>query len=289
MADVVQRMRTWLGTFVAIRVEGMAEADAMRAIDAAFAEIAAIHGLMSFHAADSDLARLHRTRAGTCVRVDARTREVIECALQIAAISCGIFDPTVAAQQVARGYLPRPDSLFTPDPHANWRDIELVDDDGVRLRRPLWLDLGGIAKGYAVDRATDILRASRARQACVNAGGDLRIFGARAEPVNVRANDAHACHRLVELANAAIATSARERHDDDAQMPLPHLHGVTRAAVDSAKTISVIAERCMIADALTKVVLAGDAAIARTTLAAFAARACVHDPVLGWNIMDRAA
>ena len=286
MVDVVQRMRPWLGTFVAIRVEGMAETDAMRAIDAAFAEIAAIHGLMSFHEADSDLARLHRAPAGTCVCVDARTREVIECALQIAAASCGFFDPTIAAQQVARGYLPRPDSLSTPDPNANWRDIDLVDHDGVRLRRPLWLDLGGIAKGYAVDRAIDILRASGARQACVNAGGDLRIFGARAEPVHVRAGT---LQPLLELANAAIATSACERRDDDARLPAPHLHGVTRAAVDSATAVSVIADRCIIADALTKVVLAGDVAITHTTLAAFAARACVHDPASGWNIMDRAA
>ena len=72
-------------------------------------------------------------------------------------------------------------------------------------------------------------------------------------------------------------------------MRAPHLHGVTRAVVENAKTVSVIADRCIIADALTKVVLAGDAAIAHTTLAAFAARACVHDPASGWNIMDRAA
>jgi thiamine biosynthesis lipoprotein len=278
-----------LGTFVEIRVEGLSDAAALQAINSAFAEVATVHRLMSFHEADSDLARLHRTRAGTCVRVDTRTREVLECVLQIAAVSSGIFDPTVAAQQVARGYLPRPDSPFTPEPNASWRDIEFVDHDGVRLRRPLWLDLGGIAKGYAVDRAIDILRASGTAQACVNAGGDLRIFGARAEPVQVRIDRSGTQQRLVELANAAFATSARERHDDDVRSSMSHLHGVTRVAVDSAKTVSVIAERCMIADALTKVVLAGDAAITRNTLAAFAAHACVHDPALGWNIMDRAA
>lgn len=288
MTEVVQRMRPMLGTFVAIRVEGLSDAGALRAINNAFAEVATIHRLMSFHEADSDLARLHRARVGTCVHVDARTREVVECALRIAAVSNGIFDPTVAAQQVARGYLPRPDSPFTPDPIASWRDIELVNHDGVRLRQPLWLDLGGIAKGYAVDRAVDILHASGARQACVNAGGDLRVFGARAEPVHIRIDRSGTQQRLVELANAAIATSARERHDE-VQLPTPHLHGVTRTTVDSAKTVSVIAESCIIADALTKVVLAGDVAITCKTLATFAARNCVHDPASGWSIMDCAA
>ena len=72
-------------------------------------------------------------------------------------------------------------------------------------------------------------------------------------------------------------------------MPGPHVHGVTRAAVDGATSVSVIADCCVIADAMTKVVLAGDAAIARTTLTAFAARACAYDPAAGWNIMDCAA
>lgn len=289
MTDVVRRMRPWLGTFVEIRVEGLAKTDTVCVIDAAFAEIAAVHGLMSFHAIDSDLARLHRARAGTSVRVDARTREVLECALRIAAASGGIFDPTIAAQQVAWGLLPRPDSPSALDPHANWRDIELVEDDAVRLRRPLWLDLGGIAKGYAVDRVIDILRACGATQACVNAGGDLRIFGAHAEPVFVRMANTRLRSPLVELANAAIASSARVSHDDDARMRGSHVHGVTRAAVDGAMQVSVIADRCVIADALTKIVLAGDAAVTRQVLVTFGAKACVHDPASGWNLVDCAA
>src|SRR4029077_13520657 len=112
-----------------------------------FAEIATVHRLMSFHEAGSDLDRLHRARAGDRVSVDARTHEVLTWSARMASVSAGRFDPTVAAQQVARGLLPRPASAWSPHAAADWRDIELLDSHHVRLARPLWIDLGGIAKG----------------------------------------------------------------------------------------------------------------------------------------------
>src|SRR5690348_10923862 len=112
MTSRLQRARPALGTLVEVRVEGLEQGHAAAAIDAAFAEIGAVQRCMSFHEIGSDLSHLHRQRVGTPVRVDARTREVLEWALQIAAASGGIFDPTIAAQQVARGLLPQPESAF---------------------------------------------------------------------------------------------------------------------------------------------------------------------------------
>jgi len=73
--------------------------------------------------------------------------------------------------------LPAPDQVAAFDPLGSWRDIELGQDNRVRFRRRLCVDLGGIAKGYAVDRALEMLPALGAVQACVNAGGDLAVFG----------------------------------------------------------------------------------------------------------------
>lgn len=282
MSAGVRRARPALGTLVEMCVEGLDDVAALHAIDAAFAEVAQIHRLMSFHAVDSDLARLHRARAGTRVRVDARTRDVLACALRVAEASGGVFDPTVAAEQVARGYLPRPASAFIPDPNANWRDIELAGD-AIVLHKSLWIDLGGIAKGYAVDRAVEILVAAGATQARVNAGGDLRIAGARAETVHVR--DAHGrLDAVVELADAALASSCSAVRGDTAA----HLHGVNRRALDGAVTVSVVALDCMLADALTKVVLAcGKACFG--LFEEFGADACLHDARHGWRHFGMAA
>jgi len=256
---IVRRARPLLGTYVEISVEGLDVASAARAIDEAFAEIAAVHRLMSFHEAGSDLDRLHRARIGDRIGVDARTHEVLTWSIRMASASAGRFDPTVAAQQVARGLLPRPASAWSPDAAADWRDIELFDSHQVRLARPLWIDLGGIAKGYAVDRAVDVLVCAGARQLCVNAGGDLRIAGGRAESIHVRTPAGICALPGVELPNGALATSAEAASRGGAR--------------GTQRIVSVVAPLCVVADALTKVVLAGDNAISRRVLAQFAAQA----------------
>lgn len=280
-----RRMRPLLGTLVELRVEGLDDTRADRACARAFAEIAAIHRLMSFHEAGSDLDRIHRAEPGTPVRVDARTRDVFDWALRIAAASASRFDPTVAAQQVARGLLPRPASPWSPDPSASWRDIELVGARHVRLARPSWIDLGGIAKGFAVDRAVEILVAAGAAQVCVNAGGDLRVAGGCAELINLRMQEAIDALPALELADAAVATSAGPAGGPAGS----HVHGRTRRAIGYRRVVSVVAARCVVADALTKVVMCGGDDIARRALSQFDAQACLHVAGLGWSLLDTAA
>jgi thiamine biosynthesis lipoprotein len=280
-------MRPSLGTLVELRIEGLVALRAARACEQAFAEIATIHRLMSFHESGSDLGRLHCARAGTPVRVDARTYEVLDRALCIAAATQGRFDPTVAARQVARGLLPRPASSWTPDPAARWHHIELVGGRKVRFARPLWVDLGGIAKGYAVDRAVEILVAVGATQVCVNAGGDIRVAGARSETINLRTHTGIAALPALEVADAAVATSAGPFHGADGRAAAIHVNGCTRRPVDARRVVTVVASRCVVADALTKVIMAGDGHVALQALEQFDAQARVH--VLGQSPAGAAA
>jgi FAD:protein FMN transferase len=271
----IRRARPLLGTFVEIAIDGLESARALHAIDGAFDEIAAVHRLMSFHAAGSDLDRLHRAVPGSSVAVDARTLDVLDCAVRIAAASRGRFDPTIAARQVARGLLPRPASPWTPDVAADWRDIEFAGAGRVRLVRPLWIDLGGIAKGYAVDRAVGMLIDAGAAEVCVNAGGDLRVAGERAHTVHVRTPAGVGPGPDLELVDGAIATSSRQV---DAEERRDERHGARTGAGPAWQTVSVVAQRCMIADALTKIVLAGDERISRHALAQYAAHALIRYP-----------
>src|SRR5471032_482473 len=165
MTGETRRARPWLGTIVDIRVRGLKEKHALRAIEAAFDEIAAVHALMSFHDPESELSLLNRCAAETSTPVGSRTREVLDLALTIARESDGRFDPTVAADLVGWGFLPAPRGGRPPEPGASWRDVQL-EGDLVRFARPLWIDLGGIAKGYAVDRAIERLLCEGATDAC---------------------------------------------------------------------------------------------------------------------------
>ena len=279
----LRRCRPLLGTLVEIRIEGLSDAAATAAIDAAFAEIEQVHRLMSFHEPHSDLSRIHRASPGTIVAVHERTSEVLALARQLSQTTRGVFDITIAAALVQCGALPRPASPYEPDAAARWSDIELLPEDRLRLRRPLWLDLGGIAKGYAVDRAVDVLHRHGATQIAVNAGGDLRVSGSRGEGIFLRDGDGRIGSTPdLELHHGAIATSTAAGG--------VHIDGSTRLPVGRRRTVSVLASRCVLADALTKVVLAHNGGIATSqVLAECDAQACVHDDAHGWQPLERAA
>ena len=281
----IERARPLLGTTVSMRVHGLSESDANRAIDEAFGEIALVHRLMSFQQAESDVSRLNREAAVRTQDVHPATFEVLYWAREIAEASVGCFDITVADKLVEWGMLPAPDSRHPPDPQADWRDIELGEDYGVRFRRPLWIDLSGIAKGYAVDRAIERLQRHGAVQACVNAGGDLRIYGPHAEAIALRhEKPASEGIPVLEIENAAVASSGGdiERRGHEGEMAGPHVDGRDGRAIPMGRFASVVAESCLIADALTKPVLILQEA-SGALLRRFGASAHLCDATCGWR------
>jgi FAD:protein FMN transferase len=259
-------------------------------VDAAFDEVALVHRRMSFHDPDSDVSRLNREALDHAVAVHPATVEVLRWARTIAEGSDGCFDVTVAAELVRWGILPRPRSPREPCRDGSWRDVELLDDGRVRFHRPLWIDLGGIAKGYAVDRATERLGALGATQACVNAGGDLRVMGATTERVRLRpaaAPDRPAA--IVELASGSLASSGGVGEPRDLErFPGLHAHGSHRRPTGSRTFACVMADRCLIADALTKVVL-GTRSRGAALLRQYGATAHLYTTRSGWRTVGAAA
>src|SRR5690348_15592797 len=96
----IERARPLLGTKVSIRVESLDETQAHSAIDEAFAEIALVHGLMSFQEKGSDISRLNREACDRTVEVHPATFEVLHWAQRIGDASAGAFDITIAAKLV---------------------------------------------------------------------------------------------------------------------------------------------------------------------------------------------
>jgi FAD:protein FMN transferase len=229
----VERARPLLGTLVAIRVYDLPEASAHRAIDAAFAEIAATHRAMSFHQPDSEVSRLNRDAYCRPVQISPHTRVVLQLALCFGEATDGVFDITTAAQLVRWGLLPRPASFLPPDPQGSWR---------------------GIAKGYAVDRAVVCLSRHGVRRCCVNAGGDLRVVGAAPERIGLRVSQGQTPFAAVlALEDGSLASSGD--HSADAT-PSTHVNGINRRPMGHGIFACVLAESCAVADALTKPVLA---------------------------------
>jgi thiamine biosynthesis lipoprotein len=186
----------------------------------------------------------------------------------------------VATELVAWNVLPRPCDAPVPSSEASWRDIEILDDGRVRAARPLWIDLGGIAKGYAVDRAIECLIAHGIEQACVNAGGDLRRIGAGTEPVHIRRPTApHRPQRTLLLGEGSIASSG-------SYFERAHVDALTRTPMRD-RCACVVADRCAVADALTKIVIS-DPEAAAPLLEAWNAEALVLDGDVA-QLLGRAA
>ena len=249
-----------LGTLVQVRV-GLCDSEAgnaamlaqtHKAIDDAFDVIATIQQAMSAHHPDSDLARLSRASPGTEVRLNPHTVQVLRLACYWHGVSGGAFDPVTAANRLyQRGVRPafQPDQV---DPVATLHDLHFSARDAVVLARPLRLDLGGIAKGYAVDQAILALAERGVSHALVNAGGDMRSWGDGFWPVALR--DPHQPGRagrsrhLRGLCNEAVATSTAGQVNPDFVATRRRIR--RGAALWTACTVR--APDCVTADALTK-------------------------------------
>ena len=255
-SDVRRRAQPALGTLIDIRVRDAGDcADVDAAIDAAFAAVRRVHALMSFHDPASELGRLNRWAARKAVAVSRWTFEVLMLAAALGRASDGAFDCAVAPVLVRLGLLPAPDrSVPARRGHFHER-LELLPGRRVRFRAPMWVDLGGIAKGFAVDRAVEALRERGVVAASVNAGGDLRVFGDVTEPILVRVpDDPSRVVALAQLRDAALATSAD--YGADANQPTPFIDAHTLECCGRKVSVSVAAPDCATADALTKVVIA---------------------------------
>ena len=234
------------------------------AIDAAFDAIAEVQRRMSFHDPSSMLSRLNRLAAFEPLQVDDWTFEVLEFAAEMHRVSGGIFDVTVGADLQARGFLP-----VVPDgatPSADFAAVQLLPGRFVRFHRSgLRLDLGGIAKGFAVDRAVAALRDAGAVGGLVNAGGDLRAFGDESFAVAIRHPEQPGANlATIDLHESALATSAH--YFADRLVPsadfAPIIHPQSGEPARTVRSATVRARSAMVADALTKVLmLAGEAAL----------------------------
>lgn len=256
-----ERMRPLLGTFVTIRAQGdekLTQAQTESAVECAFRAIGRVDRLMSFHRRSSDIGRLNRGRPGACLRVHGWTYQVLREAQRLWHWSGGAFDCNVGGPLMRSGLLPKLAGRQARTSTGKMA-IQLRKDGSVRVKARVALDLGGIAKGFAVDKAVELLRERGMQSGMVNAGGDLRVFGDKPQPIWVRCpTEPTRVQMLGMLTNGAIATSAAYFTNSNRLA-----ESTTSAIVDTKRgrrvfmtgSVSVIARNCMLADALTKIAI----------------------------------
>lgn len=261
--ELVRRSQPLLGTFVTISAYGSDKSELHQGISAAFEEIRRVDQLMSIHRKDSEISRLNRQASAAPVAVSSELFSVIAKAQEIALETAGAFDITIRPLADLWGFiwkeyrLPTEEELnqVLPLVNARWVELDPKRQTVQFLMEGISLDLGGIAKGYAVDRAIESLKANGITNAMVKAGGDLRVTGHRPgqRPWKVQLEDPlkHGHRTRIPLKEAALSTSGnyenyfvidghRYSHILDPRTGLP---------VEGIAACSVIAKTCTESDA----------------------------------------
>jgi thiamine biosynthesis lipoprotein len=261
--NLLQRCKPLLGTYVKIDVVDSVSRQALHDLtDTAYAQMAKVQELMSFHDTASELSRINAQAHLKPVGIHPWTMDVLREAQRFSALSQGVFDVTIASTLVKWRLLPRRRPKFSGEERGNWQDI-ILHGGCVSFRQPLQIDLGGIAKGYAVDRAAVLLQEAGVKRATIDAGGDIRFVGARPPGLAVR-DPAFPWKGVVSVPvrGAAVATSAGYfASRGHLWWRVSHiLNPITRRSFNSRSSATVFAPTCTQADAIAKIVLLGDPA-----------------------------
>lgn len=262
--------RQVMGTFARVLVVASDKKSALNAINAAIAVFDRVETLMSDYDPDSQLSEVNRRAFAEPVAVDPELFEVLSAAVKYSALSDGAFDITVGPvvqlwrQAKKTGVAPTPEQVEAARAKVGYRQL-LLDPQTQTVRfavEGMSLDVGGIAKGYAVDKAAAAMRQAGAAGGLVDLGGNLLCFG---KPVESKphwyiglqdpASDGHILMRL-KLDDRAVATSGDYRRFTVLNGQ-KHSHIIDPATADSAQdlsSVSIIAASAMQADALSTAV-----------------------------------
>ena len=252
-----------MGTRIAVELWSGDPAAGQAASDAVLAEMRRVDALMSHYKPESQLSQINQRAAREAVRVDPELVALIQRALALSRLTGGAFDITYASVGYLYDYREhvRPTDGQVRDGlgAVNWRHV-IVDPGAstVRFAREgVRIDLGGIAKGYAVDRAIGILQSMGVAHASVTAGGDSRIIGDRfGRPwvVGIRhPDDAGRIIARMPIVDAALSTSGDyERYFDEDGVRYHHIiDPKTGRSAGEVRSVTIIGPDATTTDGLS--------------------------------------
>jgi thiamine biosynthesis lipoprotein len=262
--DWIKREEAIMGTAISVELWADDHAAGESAIDAVMEEMHRIDRAMSPHKADSELSRINRDAAASAVPISAEMARLLSRANDFSQLSGGAFDITYAAVGQLYDYRnrikPTDEELTRARSAVGFRNLILdMRARTVRFgREGMRIDLGGFAKGHAVDNAATILRHRRVGHAIVSAGGDSRVIGdRRGRPWTVGIRDPRRpgeMSALLPLEDVSISTSGDyERYFDADGERFHHLiDPATGRSPSGVHSVTILAEDGLTTEALSK-------------------------------------
>jgi thiamine biosynthesis lipoprotein len=245
--SLVHQQRYAMGTMFDIIVYHSSRLDAERSIEKALDEVVRLDGVMSHYKADSNLSKLNREGGSGFIVVEPSLYEVIQESIWFSRQSSGAFDVTIAPllrkwkEAQAEGRRLSAGEISDAQRCVGYEQIEISAPDRIRFRSAcVALDLGGIGKGYAVDRAIAMLKSDGIGHALVNAGGSsITALGA---PPGTNGWPVTVGRKVLRLLDSSLSTSQQNGEILDPRTGSP-------AEITSA--VTVMTRSATAADALS--------------------------------------
>jgi thiamine biosynthesis lipoprotein len=263
-ADWISRSEAIMGTRCSVELWSEDRAKGEAAITSVFDDMRRIDRLMSTWKEDTEISKVNREAGRHPVEISRELFELLQEAVRYSELTRGAFDITYASvgylYDFKKGVHPDQNAIDAALPGIDWRQMVLDPKaTTVSFKRPgMRIDLGGIAKGYSVDRGIELLRQQGITRAMVNSGGDTRILGDRfGKPWVVGVRDPDHAGKVflrLPLTDTAFSTSGDyERYFDEDGKRFHHI--IDPKTGDSARkcrSVTVIAATATRSDALTK-------------------------------------
>lgn len=234
-----------------------------------FAEIGRLEKLFSRTVEDSDVSRVNTAAGLNPVKVSPEVLYVTEQAVSYAELSEGSFDPTIAPLIDLWGFLgqdyrvPEQEELERAISFVDYTVLE-IDRDSEALflpRKQMGLELGGIAKGFIVDRAMEVLKQADVKHAFINAGGDIGLIGSKpdGEPWRIGITNPGETDQIIavlSIKDSSVVTSGDyERSFEVAGEKYHHiLDPETGMPADELASVTIAADTALLADVLSTAV-----------------------------------
>jgi thiamine biosynthesis lipoprotein len=275
----VHQHRYAMGTVFDVAVYHDSRVEAERAVNMALDEIVRLDHVLSNFKPDSDLAELLRRGRSDFVAVEPSLYDVLHEAQSFSRLSGGRFDVTIAPlvgvwKRAASSHrAPSAAEVANARRCVGYEKIQLAAPDRIHLASDcVEIDLGGIGKGYAVDRGMTILSKAGIHHATINAGGSSIAAigsppGRDGWPVSVGAEESSRTLSLT-LRDTSISTSSQSG-SEDAGLRGHIVDPRTASPVESRMTVSVIGPRAAVSDALSTTLLMMSREESKTLLARF--------------------
>jgi thiamine biosynthesis lipoprotein len=267
-AALVERSHMTMGSELTVTIWTADETSAASASEAVFHEFDRLEALMTVWREDSDIQRLNRAAGDHPVRVSPEVREVLTAARRVSELTEGKFDVTFGALSGLWKFdhdqdntVPERQAVLKQLPLVDYR--ELVVDDGAGTaflrKRGMRAHLGGIGKGYAVDRGVGILKQRGFRDFMIQAGGDMFVAGKRGDRswrVGIRdpRGPAEKSFAALDLTEGTFSTSGDyERFFMKNGRRYHHILDLSRGEpATGCRSVTIVADNATVTDALAK-------------------------------------